>query len=62
MGIPQARERIFFIARRLDLNFEKLKLEFNEKPIFFGQIVDKNSTTHKPLWESIIKRRPFVEN
>ena len=61
MGVPQARERIFFIARRLDLELPDLQLDFNESPVYFGEIVDKNSTSHKPLWQSIIKRRPYVE-
>lgn len=60
MGVPQARERIFFIARRKDLLFQNLTLNFNEKPIYFGSIVDKNSTTHKPLWASIAKRWEYV--
>ena len=33
MGVPQTRERTFFIARRKDLSLPKVKLEFNEKPI-----------------------------
>lgn len=33
MGVPQRRERTFFIARRKDLNLDKIKLEFNESPI-----------------------------
>jgi len=33
MGVPQKRERVFFIARRKDLEFSDLKLGFNEKPI-----------------------------
>lgn len=33
MGIPQRRERVFFIGKRRDLNFPKLHLNFNEKPI-----------------------------
>lgn len=61
MGVPQARERIFFIARRKDLKLENLKLDFNKKPVYFGSIVDKNSTTHKTLWPSIKIRLPFVE-
>lgn len=60
MGVPQARERVFFIARRRDLNFTPLVLNFNEKPIPFGEIADKNSTTHKPLIPSIIARLPFL--
>lgn len=61
MGVPQARERIFFIARRKDLDLPKLRLVFNEKPIYFGNIADKGSTTHKPLWPSIALRWPFIE-
>ena len=61
MGVPQARERIFFIARKKELNRMDLELNFNEPPIYFGSIVEKNATSHKPLWDSIIKRRPFVE-
>jgi len=38
MGVPQARERVFFIARRKDLNLPKIKLGFHEKPILFGEV------------------------
>ena len=31
MNVPQARERVFFIAN--NQNFKKIKLQFNEKPI-----------------------------
>lgn len=40
MGIPQKRERVFFISTREDLNFPKLHLEFNEKLITYGEIKD----------------------
>lgn len=33
MGVPQRRERVFFISRRKDLGLKKLNLEFNMKPI-----------------------------
>lgn len=33
MGLPQKRERVFFISRRKDLKLPKIKLSFNEKPI-----------------------------
>lgn len=33
MGLPQKRNRVFFICSRKDLNFKDLKLNFNEKPI-----------------------------
>ena len=38
MGVPQRRERVFFIARRKDLNLPKISLGFLEKPILFGEI------------------------
>ena len=46
MGVPQKRERVFFISTRADLNFPKLKLEFNEKLITYGEIKD---TEYKPI-------------
>lgn len=33
MGVPQARERTFFIARRRDLGLGKLKMAFDEQPV-----------------------------
>lgn len=38
MGVPQKRERVFFIAQRKDQNFQKLKLQYNEVPIKFGEV------------------------
>lgn len=38
MGVPQKRERCFFIAHRKDLVLPKLQLSFNEKPILFGEV------------------------
>ena len=61
MGVPQSRERVFFIARRKDLNFPPLVLNFDEKPIPFGEIVDRKSTTHKSLIPSIEVRLPFAQ-
>ena len=37
MGVPQARERVFFIGHRKDLDLPKLELNFREAPIFFGE-------------------------
>jgi DNA (cytosine-5)-methyltransferase 1 len=42
MGVPQKRERVFFIAHRNDLKFKPLKLLFNQKLITFGDVQGKN--------------------
>ena len=60
MGVPQKRQRVFFIAIRKDLatkvnnideftRVPKLNLEFNEPPIPFGEIYQKGvaSTKHE---------------
>lgn len=38
MGVPQKRERVFFIAHRKDLPYSKLKMEFRSKPIPFQDV------------------------
>lgn len=40
MGVPQKRERVFFVCQRNELNFPKLDLQFNENLIPFGVIDD----------------------
>ena len=57
MGVPQRRERVFFYAIRKDLykgefmdlfqTEPMLDLEFDEAPILFGEIEDKNDLTEK---------------
>lgn len=42
MGVPQKRERVFFICRRKDLNLPKINLNFNERPILYKEFKDKN--------------------
>ena len=42
MGVPQRRERVFFIGTRKSINFTKLKLDFNERTIKYGEIKDSN--------------------
>lgn len=61
MGVPQKRERIFFIAHRRDLQLPKLSLQFQERPVLYkevrsgrGRPLDPNSLTYK-RW---LKRRP----
>lgn len=40
MGVPQIRERVFFIGLRKDFKLPKLSLNFNERPILFREIKD----------------------
>lgn len=37
MGVPQKRERVFFIGHKKEYNLPKLKMEFSEKAITFGE-------------------------
>lgn len=46
MGVPQRRERIFFVGRRKDLNLPRLELAFNERPVTYGEFAD---TDFKPI-------------
>ena len=43
MGVPQRRERVFFICQREDLEFKKLEMRFDEKPVIFSEVI-KNVT------------------
>ena len=56
MGVPQKRERVFFIAHRKDLDYPKLVMNFNSKQIPFGDVrepygkpMDENSLQAKLL-------------
>lgn len=59
MGVPQRRERTFFIASREDR--PPLKFRFNEKPIVFGEIVD-NTQPVKPLSQLDEQLWPYVQS
>lgn len=52
MGVPQRRERVFFIGHKKEYNLPKLKLEFNEKPIPF-KYVDEGSVERKEIRDGI---------
>jgi len=41
MGVPQKRERVFFIAQRNGLGLPKLELNFNEESIPFSRVEEK---------------------
>jgi DNA (cytosine-5)-methyltransferase 1 len=42
MGVPQKRERVFFICSKKELNFSKLKLNFKKSPVTYEKIEEKN--------------------
>lgn len=44
MGVPQIRERCFVIGHRKEFDLPKLVLNFNEQPILFSQVIDKEDT------------------
>lgn len=48
MGVPQKRERVFFIGHKNQLRLPRLKMEFNEKPITFAEI-DEGDVYGKPI-------------
>jgi len=50
MGVPQKRERVFFVCQRNDLNLPKLKLSFNEKAIPFGEATKDLIANGKKEW------------
>lgn len=54
MGVPQKRERVFFIGHRKELNLLELKLKFEEKAILFGEIKGdlgkENSIHDNSIW------------
>jgi DNA (cytosine-5)-methyltransferase 1 len=49
MGVPQARERTFFIARRRDLGWRKLEIKFEESTVTVRDAFDKTTGKGVPL-------------
>jgi len=54
MGVPQKRERVFFIGSKKELGLPKLKLEFNERAVTFGE-VDSGIIESKKLSDGFLK-------
>lgn len=55
MGVPQSRERSFFLCRRLDLNLPPIKLDFRENPIPVAKAIAGCQTNGKRLPPSLHK-------
>lgn len=47
MGVPQQRERVFFIGHKKEYHLPKLVLNFNEEPVTFGQCIDNEGQHDK---------------
>lgn len=59
MGVPQERERVFFVGLRNDIKKPPLSLSFKEKPILFSEVMDfkDKSETLTPLMKSLWTKR-----
>lgn len=58
MGVPQRRERVFFIGRRKDLNLPKVQLSFNQKPLHYKEF---KSGKGLKLSESSVTYRRWIK-
>ncbi|MCM3699208.1 DNA cytosine methyltransferase [Paenibacillus macerans] len=61
MGVPQKRERLFFIASRNDQQLPLLRLEFNEPPVLYRDIRSgegKPLNTSKKTYHRWTRKRP----
>lgn len=69
MGVPQRRERTFFIARRIDLNMPKIKLEFFEDEVPVSRAwrginskgEDKSESEHFKYWQQCQPGETFAK-
>jgi DNA (cytosine-5)-methyltransferase 1 len=66
MGVPQRRERTFFVARQKNLGLSKIKMEFNEPVLGLNHLGEISASIFKDdlklkLW-SELKRKAFGKN
>jgi DNA (cytosine-5)-methyltransferase 1 len=64
MGVPQKRERVFFIGHKNGLTFPDLILNFNEKKILFSEISEISEISEKntKFYKDWLNRRPTDKN
>lgn len=57
MGVPQSRERVFFVGHDTTYALPRLSLSFDEQPIYFGEFMEHDavkprlSNFQQSLWE-----------
>lgn len=65
MGVPQKRERVFFIGHRRELDLPLLKLAFNEAAIIYKKIKDESDKVenltelYSSYWENARQGEPL---
>lgn len=59
MGVPQARERVFFVARQTKLCLKDLEMSFSEKPIRFGEIRSETGGNASKKDIELLKKRKY---
>jgi DNA (cytosine-5)-methyltransferase 1 len=57
MGVPQKRERVFFIGYRNGLDYPRLRMEFKERAITFGELRSEKGIDHGNGRQELIKNR-----
>ncbi len=55
MGVPQRRERVFFVANRM--GYRRLRLEFSGKPVTFGEVRDARGVPLSPRVDASVFRK-----
>lgn len=61
MGVPQKRERVFFIGRRKDLRLPAISLNFNEEPIPFGSVRSERGKPVGGIAAELLKHRQMTD-
>lgn len=56
MGVPQSRERVFFVARRRDCGYPKIILKFSSRPIPFGLVREKRGNENMTERERLLMK------
>lgn len=62
MGVPQIRERVFFVARRKDLELQKLVINFDEPMVLFGDVRSERGKPIGGIAGEMLKHRRESDN